>query len=440
MDVSTSPQPQQHLSPSPPDHFPPEDFRPAVVAPTFNNASTLIDILDRIRAAVPGVPLLVVNDGSTDATASILADWAARQANATVLTHERNRGKGEALRTGFAACQAAGLTHAVTIDTDGQLDPEQIPELLQKASGSPTALVIGNRDDLAADYPTRSRVGRRVSNLLIRLESGVPVEDSQCGFRVYPLGLIDAVNVRTGRYGFEAEIITRAGWAGCPVVHIPVRCRYLGPADRVSHFRPWLDSFRGVWMHLRLVGRALLPIPYKTWPPKADKPKDDRPLWRRLMTWISPIEAYRQLRRDRVGRTELSTGLAVGAFIANLPLYPVQTLFSVYAAKKLHLHPLAVVLGSQLSTPPIGPLLVIGGIIVGHIILHGSWPTPESYHFTLDFNGFHHLFRSMFFEWLLGGVILGLVAGVLTFGIATLVIRLVAGPVRQASPSAPPRV
>jgi uncharacterized protein (DUF2062 family) len=182
-------------------------------------------------------------------------------------------------------------------------------------------------------------------------------------------------------------------------------------------------------MHLRLLWRALLPIPYKKWPAKAAKPKDDRPLWRRLVKWVSPMEAYRQLRRDRVGRTELSTGLAVGAFIANLPLYPVQTLFSVYAARKLHLHPLAVVLGSQLSTPPIGPLLVVAGIFVGHGILHGSWPTPESYHFTLDFDGFHHLFRSMFFEWLLGGVILGIVAGALTFGIASAAIRLIAGPV-----------
>jgi uncharacterized protein (DUF2062 family) len=132
--------------------------------------------------------------------------------------------------------------------------------------------------------------------------------------------------------------------------------------------------------------------------------------------------------------------LAVGAFIANLPLYPVQTLFSVYAARKLHLHPLAVVLGSQLSTPPIGPVLVIGGIIVGHIILHGSWPTPDSYHFTLDFTGFHRLFRSMFFEWLLGGVILGLVTGALTFGIASAAIRLIAGPVRRESSAAPPTV
>ena len=117
-----------------------------------------------------------------------------------------------ALLSGFAAAQAAGHTHALTIDTDGQLDPAQIPSLLEIAGREPDAFVIGTRDAGSADYPSRSRLGRRVSNLLVRLESGLKVSDSQCGFRVYPLKMMHEIDCRAGRYGFETEVLTRAAW------------------------------------------------------------------------------------------------------------------------------------------------------------------------------------------------------------------------------------
>lgn len=399
-------------------------FAPAVLAPTYDNAGTLPGLLTRIAAA--DLPIIIVNDGSTDGTAQVLDAWRQEHPATIVLTHPHNRGKAAALRTGFAAARQAGFTHVVTIDTDGQLDPEQMPDLVEAARRNPFALVVGNRDDRSSDYPTRSRLGRRLSNLLVWMESGVHIPDSQCGFRVYPLGLVENVKAAAGRYGFETEIITRAGWAKCPVVHVPVNCRYLPPAERVSHFRPWIDSLRSVGMHARLLGRALLPWPHKKWPPKPVI-VDDRPLWRRLLKWASPVEAWRQLRRDRVGRMELAAGLALGAFIANLPLYPIQTLASVYAARRLHLHPLAVVLGSQLSTPPIGPLLIIAGICVGHAVLRGTWPSPSDYDVTrMGFAGFERLFRTVFLEWAVGGAILGLVAAILTFIVATVALRLVA--------------
>src|SRR5688572_9527815 len=149
------------LTLSPPDSCPrpmrlPAPFAPVVVAPTYNNRNTLEDIMGRVRAQ--GLPLIVVNDGSTDDTAGLLAS--ARWANApgvTVLTHPRNRGKAAALRTAFDAAAAAGFTHAATMDTDGQLDPEQIPDLLSLARAQPQALVIGRRDENTKGYPARSR-------------------------------------------------------------------------------------------------------------------------------------------------------------------------------------------------------------------------------------------------------------------------------------------
>src|SRR5687767_3581022 len=108
-------------------------FSPVVITPTYNNCGTLAGVLGRVEAL--GLPMIVVDDGSTDSTAEVLREWAARRQDgpARVLTHARNRGKADALRTGFAAAAAAGHTHAVTIDTDGQLDPEEIPLLLAVA-------------------------------------------------------------------------------------------------------------------------------------------------------------------------------------------------------------------------------------------------------------------------------------------------------------------
>ena len=381
-------------------------FSPVVVAPSHNNDGTLADVVRRIRAQ--GLPLIVVNDGSTDTTAAVLATLAGADPQITVLTHAHNRGKAAALRTGFAAATEAGYTHAVTIDTDGQLDPEQIPSLLSVARRSPHALVIGQRDENTRGYPARSLIGRHVSNLFVWMESGVRVADSQCGFRVYPLQFINSVRCPAGRYGYETEIITRAGWAGVPVIGASVRVHYFHRDRAVSHYRPFLDSFRSVPMHFRLMVRALAPVSRR--PAVAENSKS---VWRRLIDWLNPMPALRQLREDDVGRANAAAGLAMGAFIANMPAYGFQTALSLYAAKRFHLHPVPVVVGSHLSTPPVGPVLVAAAIGLGHVLLHGQFPTLAS--FDVRQTGLWPLLRSFFVEWMIGSFVVGLFCAWVTY-------------------------
>ena len=375
------------------EHRDSSPFSPAVVAPTYDNARTLAAIVTRVTQL--GLHVFVVNDGSTDDTAAVLAQLA-QDRRVSVITHETNRGKAAALLSGFVAADAAGYSHAVTIDTDGQLAPDQIPALLAIARDEPDAFIIGTRDATAADYPSRSRLGRRVSNLLVRLESGLSVCDSQCGFRVYPLAMMRDVTCRAGRYGFETEVLTRAAWAGYEVRETPVSCSYLPHGQRVSHFRPWLDSFRAVGMHARLASVALL-------------------------DWISPARAWRQLRQEEAGAQEMASGLAVGVFIANLPLYGVQTLLSLFAARKLRLHPLSVVAGSHLSTPPIGPLLVALAIGVGHFLLHGNWIETPRWEST--WSGWLQLFGRVMLEWSVGSIVVGGALAAVTFVLAHAVLR-----------------
>ena len=245
-------------------------FRPCLVLPTYNNAGTLAGIVDRTLAL--GLPVYVIDDGSTDATRQALETFRAAD-RLTVLTHPVNRGKAAAMQTAFSAAQADGHTHALTLDTDGQLAPEQAPDLLQASARNPHALVIGRRKRSIENYPACSRFGRRLSNLMIRLECGVRVDDSQCGMRVYPLALLAAIPIRSGRYGFEMEVITRAGWAGAPIVEVPVSCKYFRGSGRISHYRPWLDTTKAVLLHIMLLGRKLLPVPHPQWPGD-DQPAD----------------------------------------------------------------------------------------------------------------------------------------------------------------------
>lgn len=230
-----------------------EALRAVVVVPTYNNQRTVRDILERVGRL--GLGAIVVNDGSTDGTAAELEAWQRGTSveGSQIVRHDLNRGKGASLLSGFTTATEAGWTHAVTIDADGQLDPEQIPDLIAAAAVDPRALIIGARDAGRADYPARSRLGRWLSNLVIRLECGARVADSQCGFRAYPLAMLQKVRCRSGHFDFEAEVITRAAWAGYPIVNVPVRCRYFDRAHRVSHFRPAVDSVRGALLHARLL-------------------------------------------------------------------------------------------------------------------------------------------------------------------------------------------
>lgn len=228
-------------------------FRPVAVLPTYNNAATLLDILQRVLKQ--GLPMILVNDGATDETREILTAFTHEtpEASLSVIRHLRNLGKAAALQTGFQAAIDMGYTHAVTMDTDGQLDPEEIPDLLAISRQRPDSFVLGVRDANRPDYPAKSRLGRFISNFLIRLESGAHVSDSQCGFRVYPLSMVRDLPARSRRFGFETEIITRAVWAGYTVKEAPVSCRYFGGKKHISHFNPMTDSIRSMWMHVRLL-------------------------------------------------------------------------------------------------------------------------------------------------------------------------------------------
>ena len=203
------------------------------VIPVFDEAATIAGVV--ARAASHGT-VIVVDDGSADDSATVAAS-----AGALVVRTTGRRGKGAALRMGFAEALARGAQRVVTLDGDGQHDPDDIPRLLAVASESPRALVIGSRlaDGGASMDPARLNA-LRVASFFINWLAGRDVGDTQSGFRVYPRALLEAAAPRRGGFVLETEMLLRAAAAGFAIHEVP-----LSPgraATRPSRFRPLRDG------------------------------------------------------------------------------------------------------------------------------------------------------------------------------------------------------
>jgi len=224
----------------------------AIVIPVFNHGKQVRKVVE--KALRIGPPVIVVNDGSTDDTPQILV----AASGVTVIHHKENRGKGAALLTGFA--EASRLADwAITIDADGQHDPEDIPSLIKAIPDGQRPLVIGKRSGMEQEnVPWTSLWGRRFSNFWVWASCGRWLSDSQSGFRAYPLPEILQFRSRARRYQFEVEVLVLAVWSGLPIIEVPVTVFY-GPArERVSHFRPWQDFWRNTRTFSRLIATRIL--------------------------------------------------------------------------------------------------------------------------------------------------------------------------------------
>ena len=213
--------------------------RICVIVPTYNNERTIADVLRRIQAYTHNI--IVVNDGSTSETLSAIRTLSEQP---EIVDYTPNRGKGHALMRGFRRALEMGYRHAITIDSDGQHFPEDIPVLLEAFQQNRGALIVGSRNLTADNMPSKNTFANKFSNFWFRLQTGIPLEDTQSGYRLYPL---DSINFRwpiTPRYEAELELLVFSAWRGVPVVSVPVRVYYPPEGERVSHFRPFWDFFR----------------------------------------------------------------------------------------------------------------------------------------------------------------------------------------------------
>jgi glycosyltransferase involved in cell wall biosynthesis len=217
--------------------MPETPFAPAIVVPAYQAGATIAAVVRDARAC--GLPVLVVDDGSTDGTAAL-----ARQAGAEVLHHPRNRGKGAALRTGMRHLAATGYTHALSMDADGQHLAREIPALVTAARVRPEALVLGVRMIGTQEVAAANLLGNRVANWAVRRAADVDARDTQSGFRVYPLATVLPLAAAGDHFEYETTIIVHAARAGIPIVPVPVAVYYPPVGERRSHYRKVVDTLR----------------------------------------------------------------------------------------------------------------------------------------------------------------------------------------------------
>lgn len=207
-----------------------------MLIPALNAAESVGAVVEGARRFSDDV--IVVDDGSRDSTGEV-----ARAAGAEVLRHERNRGKGGALKTGFAHCLERSAEAVVTLDADAQHLPGEIPKFVAEWLLTRADLIIGSRDHLFGGMLARRRAANRFSAAMISKFAGVQVGDSQSGFRLYSARLLREVEVRANGFDYESEIIVRAGRRGYAVRSIPIDLGFVNGIS-TSHYRPVKDTLK----------------------------------------------------------------------------------------------------------------------------------------------------------------------------------------------------
>ena len=184
--------PDSPITPGPRPFFA-ESLRVIIVIPVYNHSITLKDVVARALDVHDAV--MVVDDGSTDRGAEKLEGL-----DVHIIRHARNLGKGAAILSAIKEARTLGMTHVVTIDADGQHDPDDFNRFIPVIKEYPDAIVVGKRDFKKADVPFGSRIGRGISNFWLRVETGKILGDAQSGFRAYPISVIENLKLREQRY------------------------------------------------------------------------------------------------------------------------------------------------------------------------------------------------------------------------------------------------
>jgi len=245
-----------------------------VLIPSYNTGARLVDTVR--EACAQWSPVWVVIDGSTDGSAAAVQALAAADAGLRVLVLPHNQGKGAAVLHGLELAAAAGFSHVLTMDSDGQHPSALIGPFMQASLQRQGTMVLG-RPVFDASAPLLRVRGRRVSNWWTNLETlGAGVADSLYGFRVYPVA--DLIAVMQGqpwmrRFDFDTEAVVRLAWRGVKPVNLDAPVKYLSAEEGgVSHFRYGRDNVLLSWMHIRLMTEFVLRLPALMWKKMTGRP------------------------------------------------------------------------------------------------------------------------------------------------------------------------
>lgn len=334
-----------------------------VIVPTYNNHKTLKKVLDSILDFTTNI--IIVNDGSTDDTFGILQQYS----QLTQIHHPKNLGKGRALRNGFRKAIEMHFEYAITIDSDGQHFASDIPNFIAEIQKEPNSLLIGSRNMTQENVPKKSSFGNKFSNFWFKFETGIKLDDTQSGFRLYPLNLIPK-QFYTNKFEFEIEVIVRSAWKGIVVKNIPIQILY-DPVERVSHFRPFKDFTRISILNTVLVINALLYI----------KPRD---YFRKAKKKGFKKFFLEDILESSDSNFKKSAAIALGVFIGISPFWGFQTILLFTFAALFRLNKVIAYLASNVSFPPFIPFVIYGSLKMGSYFVSNDAPLILDSSITLD--------------------------------------------------------
>lgn len=359
-----------------------------VIIPTYNNAKTLRRVIDGVLKYTHDI--LVINDGSTDETSVILQEY--RCIDKIELS--TNKGKGNALQIGFKKAIELGYDYAITIDSDGQHFPKDIPVFIEKLHESPLPLLlIGSRNMTTENVPKKSSFGNRFSNFWFWFETGICLTDTQSGYRLYPLHYIPK-NLYTNKFEFEIEIIVRIAWNGVSVENVPIDVLY-DPTERVSHFRPFKDFTRISILNTVLVIIALGYI----------KPRDFIRSFKK--------KSFKRFLKEDVLQADDSNevkalSVTLGAFIGIAPLWGLQSFLSIFLAVVFGWNKVISFAASNISIPPMIPLIVFASLWIGSLFIgQPLHEIPSLEEINADF------IKNHLYQYLLGSVLLATIVSII---------------------------
>ena len=233
------------------------------VIPVYNHGATLESVVKQLVQY--NFPIIVIDDGNDEKNKAYINDIAARYPLITLLVHPKNKGKGEAMKTGVRKANEMGLTHILQIDSDGQHDAGQIPQFLELSKQNPKAVICGY-PEYDASAPRHRVIGRKISNAWIHIVSfttSKQVRDALIGFRIYPVApyckILRRHSIIDTHMGYDIDILVHLLWLNVPVISEVVKVSY--PADGVSNFRLIRDNLHISLTYARLCIGMILRIP-----------------------------------------------------------------------------------------------------------------------------------------------------------------------------------
>ncbi len=364
-----------------------------VLMPTYNNSKTLErvtrGVLQFTKLEGDSQPrLLVVNDGSTDDTSSILQKFSSQ---IELINFPENKGKGAALKAGFAYAKEKQYRHVITIDSDGQHYTEELPHFVDKIKTYPDSLIMGARGMKEASAPGKSSFGNKFSNFWYYVETGIRLPDTQTGYRCYPVEGLKKIKLFTNKFELEIEVIVKLAWAGTAVHSLPIHVKY-DPDERVSHFRPFKDFTR-----ISILNTYLVILTFLWYLPK-----------RLLRKNIFEIIKKEVMRSDEPALKK-ALALGFGVFFGIIPIWGFQLLIGIPFAIFAKLNKVLFIAAANISLPPFIPFIILGSYGMGELVLGTSdVPLPPLSEITLS--NIHNNF--IIYVW--GAIVLAIVAGLAT--------------------------